>query len=84
MNDLYVDEDGFIYGLQYNLQLLTYSIFFSTVFQSFLRYLIIGLCICMPTNLLRKIYGSCFENRVKLGCLEAVRVGRAEKILKIA
>lgn len=49
MNELYVDEDGFIYGLQYNLQLLTYStrIFFSTVFQSFLRYLIIGLCIIM-------------------------------------
>lgn len=39
-----------------------------------------------------KIYGSCLENRVKLRCLEAVRVGRAgdilrknaEKILKIA
>lgn len=43
MNELYVDEDGFIYGLRYNLQLLTYSIFISTVFQSFLRYLIIGL-----------------------------------------
>lgn len=67
MNELYVDEDGFIYGLRYNLQLLTYSIFFSTVFQNFLRYLIIGLCICMPANLLRKIYGSCLENRVKFG-----------------
>lgn len=92
MNELYIDEDGFIYSLQYNLQLMNYNIFFSTVFQSFLRYLIIGLCICMPTNLFRTTYGSCLKNRVKLRCLEAVRVGRAgdilrrnaEKILKIA